>query len=310
MGSKIPEARLGSGNRVAATDYENKPYGALFCASPSCSAQLSFVKRHDRKYATKTVEIAPCFRLKRNEEHSAKCKYNIGGQLNIIAKSSDSAVFSAIEKSKYEFRLHILLKALWELSKPEIENKGKAWGSSGESDKKYSNKGKLTNYLKTLKQILQLRALCEDNKELKSLVTLNYRGKKVSWERFYFDHENLHNFVKHYKVGEYTMPLAISGHIHELRKPMNEKFPFHVVELNSPFVEPDKNGVIKKPIPQIILKNSSLLKYIDPSKEYIFFGRWKPRERKRSGRNENSKMQWVFENIEMYIDNRDHFIEC
>ncbi|TOB91799.1 hypothetical protein CGJ94_26550, partial [Vibrio parahaemolyticus] len=60
----------------------------------------------------------------------------------------------------------------------------------------------------------------------------------------------------------------------------------------------------------IILKNSSLLKYIDPSKEYIFFGRWKPRERKRSGRNENSKMQWVFENIEMYIDNKDHFIEC
>ncbi|KGK01675.1 hypothetical protein, partial [Pseudoalteromonas sp. ND6B] len=112
MGSKIPEASLGFGNRVDATDYENKPYGTLFCASPSCSAQLSFVKRHDRKYATKTVEIAPCFRLKRNEEHSAKCKYNIGGQLNIIAKSSDSAVFSAIEESKYEFRLHILLKAL------------------------------------------------------------------------------------------------------------------------------------------------------------------------------------------------------
>ena len=69
MGSKIPEAKLGSGNHVAAIDYESKPYGVIYCVSPGCNAQLTFVKRHNRKYATKTVEIAPCFRLKKNKEH-------------------------------------------------------------------------------------------------------------------------------------------------------------------------------------------------------------------------------------------------
>ncbi|HGO5293142.1 TPA: hypothetical protein ACK210_002845 [Photobacterium damselae subsp. damselae] len=216
----------------------------------------------------------------------------------------------AIDESKYEFRLHILLKAFWKLSKSGIELKNPTGNASATSNKKYSNKGKLTSYLKTLKQILELRALSENNKELKSLVTLNYRGKKVSWNRFYFDHENLHNFVKYYNIGEYTIPLAISGYIHELRMSVHEKFPFHVVELNSPFVEPDNDGVIRKPIPQIILKNSELLKEIDLSKEYIFFGRWKAREKKLNARSAKSKNKWIFENIEMFIDSKDHFIEC
>lgn len=309
MGSKIPKAKL-KGNEIEAVDYEKNPYGHLFCNSNGCSAKLSFVKRHDRKYVSKTVEIAPCFRLKPNEQHAEGCKYNIGGQLSIIAKSSESEVFSAINQSKYEFRLHVLLKALWQLSQPQIESKGDGWGVSGDQNKQFSNQGKLTNYLRTLRQILELRSLCEDNKELKTLVTLNYRGTKISWDRFFFDHENVSKFTKYYGFDEYTMPLAISGHIHEIRKPTNEKFPFHVVELNSPFINADKNKVIKKPIPQIILKNDQLLKLIDPEKEYIFFGRWKARQRIRSGRNENSKNKWVFENIEMYIEHKDHFIEC
>lgn len=310
MGSKIPEAKLSSGNKISATSYEAKPFGKLFCLSTSCNAQLSFVKRHDRKYLSKTVEIAPCFRLKRYEEHSLQCKYNIGGQLDIIAKNSESEVFSAIEKSKFEFRLHVLLKALWEMTQSQIESKGKSWGASGDKNKSFANKGKLTNYLRTLKQILELRTLCEDNKELKSLVTLNYKGNKVNWDRFYFDHENLTKFVKHYGTDNYTFPLAISGYIHEIRKSTNPKFPFTVVELNSPYVSADKNGIIRKPIPQIILKKEFLLQHIDPAKEYIFFGQWKARTRERKGRNENSDTRWIFENIEMYIENKDHFIEC
>jgi len=310
MGSKIPEAKMPSGNPITATSYEENPFGKLFCLSPSCSAQLSFVKRHDRKYLSKTVEIAPCFRLKRYEEHSLLCRYNIGGQLNIIAKSSDSEVFSAIEKSKFEFRLHVLLKALWVMSKSQIESKGKSWGSTGDKNKRFANSGKLTNYLRTLKQILELRTLCEDNKELKSLVSLNYKGNKINWDHFYFDHENLTTFVKNYGINKYTFPLAISGFIHEIRKSTNSKFPFTVVELCSPFVAPDKTGTIRKPIPQIILKKEFLVKHIDPTKEYIFFGQWKVREKITKGRNENSDNPWIFENIEMYIENKDHFIEC
>jgi len=309
VGSKIPEAKLVSGTKTTAIEYEEKPFGDIFCCSPGCDAQLSFVKRHDRRYSTKTIEIAPCFRLKKNESHDISCKYNIDGQLNIIAKGSESEVFSAISQSKYEFRLHILIRALWELKNSEIEDKGKGWGGSGEQNKNYANKGKLSNYLKTLRQILELRALCEDNQELKKLVTLKFKEKKVTWEKFYFDHENLGRFVQAHGANEFTMPLAISGHIHEIRNP-NEKFSFHVVELSSPFVEPDENGVVRKPVPQIVLKNPLLLEHINPEKEYIFFGQWKARLREKNGRGSNSAQKWIFENIEIYIDHKDHFIEC
>ena len=165
VGSKIPKAQLKSGSKVSATEYEENPYGNLFCTSQDCSAQLSFVKRHNRKCASKTIEVVPCFRLKRNEGHDINCKYNISGQLSIIARASKSEVFSAIEKSRYEFRLHILLKALWDLSKSDNESNDENLGVSGAKNKKYSNQGKLSNYLRTLKQILELRVLCEDNKD-------------------------------------------------------------------------------------------------------------------------------------------------
>lgn len=309
MGSKIPEAKLASGAKTTALTYEEKPCGDIFCCSPGCGAKLSFVKRHDRRYANKTIEIAPCFRLKKNEDHDFSCKYNIDGRLEIIAKGSESEIFSAISKSKYEFRLHILIKALWELKNEVVEAKGKGWGRSGEHNKNYSNKGRLSNYLKTLRQILELRSLCEDNQQLKRLVALRFKEKKVIWENFYFDHENLGRFVEVHGADDFTMPLAISGHIHQIRNP-NENFNFHVVELSSPFVEPDENGIVRKPVPQIILKNPSILKMINPEKEYIFFGQWKARLRETKGRGPNSAQKWIFENIEMYIDHEDHFIEC
>lgn len=107
----------------------------------------------------------------------------------------------------------------------------------------------LSNYLKTLRQILEIRALCEDNQELKKLVTLKFKKNKVTWEKFYFDNENLGHFVQAHGTDKSTMPLAISGYIREIRNP-DEKFSFHVVELNSPFVEPDKNGVVRTHCPK------------------------------------------------------------
>lgn len=309
MGSKIPEAKLVSGNRITALTYEDTPSGDVFCCSSGCEAQLSFVKRHDRRYATKTIEIAPCFRLKKNEEHELGCKYNISGQLGVIAKGSDSEVFSAISDSKYEFRLHVLIKALWELKDSEVEDRSKGWGDEGSQNKSYSNKGKLSNYLKTLRQILELRMVCENNDELKKVVVLRYKEKKIAWQDFYFDHENLARFVQVHGADRVTMPLAISGHIKEIRAP-NDNFNHHVVELNSPFVGANQEGIVRKPVPQIVLMNKKLLEDIDPDKEYVFYGQWKARLREKEGRQGSSAKKWIFENIEMYIDHKDHFIEC
>lgn len=309
MGSKIPEARSALGAKVSALQYERNPVGHLSCPSNGCEARLSFVKRHDRRYATKTIEVAPCFRLKKRFNHDANCKYNLGGQLSIIAKGSSSDLFSAISASKFEFRLHILIKALWELDDEEVDARGRGWGSPESQNKSYGNKGRLSNYLKTLGQILELRALCEDNDELKNLVMLKSKETTIPWSKFYFDHSNLCDFTRYYGTGTLTIPLAIAGYVQDIRPP-SERFPYHVAELTSPYVEADKNGIVRKPVPQVILKQSALASLLKRQHEYIFFGQWKARVRRTSGRGENSNQTWLFENIEMYIDQADHFIEC
>lgn len=309
MGSKIPEARVVEGGKVSALQYESSPGGQLSCPTTGCSARLTFVKRHDRRYATKTIEVAPCFRLKKGSSHDEGCKYNLKGQLSIIAKESSSDVFSSISASKFEFRLHILIKALWELDEAAVETQGRGWGSAGEQNKSYANKGRLTSYLKTLGQILELRALCEDDEELKELVVLKSKAATIPWSKFYFDHSNLCNFTRWHGTGTLTIPLAVSGYVQDIRPPSG-RFPYHVAELNSPYVPPDKDGLVRKPVPQIILKQSSLASLIKRQHEYIFFGRWKARVRQSNGRGDNANQTWIFENIEMYIDQADHFIEC
>ncbi|EKO3466774.1 hypothetical protein ACEC37_001466 [Vibrio fluvialis] len=308
MGSKIPEAIRANGTLVSALGFEQQPFGKLYCCIDGCSAELSFVKRHNRKYESKTVEIAPCFRLKRYEQHSLGCKFDLSGRLELVAKRSDSEVFRAVSASQYEFRLHILLKALWELTDYQVKRKGASWGTAGELDKRYSNKGRLTNYLRTLKQILELRELCEEKEELSSLVILDFKGHKIPWNQFFFDVSNLFEFLKFYKPEQTTPPLAISGHIKEISPP-TEKFRYYQIKLESPFIEVNEQGVINKPTPEITVKDPRLLKYFKVGSEYIFFGIWYVRQRSKKGRGENSHIKWVFNNIVLNMAYKDHFIE-
>lgn len=313
MGSKIPKAKLEGGLTMTAEAYEDatKKVG-LFCASAGCSAQLSFVQRHKRKYESKTIEIPPCFRLKKYENHADSCKFNIGGQLKIVAKHSDSDVFAAVNESKFEFRLHILLKAFRELTTEDIEALGRQWGSATAQNKQYDNKGHLQSYLRTLGQILELRTLCEDNSELKTLVTLKHNGKKIPWDQFYFDHHNLITLPAIYGNGRtetyIDIPLAICSHV-ESKKPPTDTFKCHTVNLSTPFISPDENNLITKPTVQISLKNPNLAAQLTIGKEYVFFGKWRIRPRFKDKTSETG-LQWLFQNIEMAIYYSDHFIEC
>lgn len=307
MGSKIASARLTNNKIVNVVSYEKNPQGKISCATVGCNAELSFVSRHPRKCASKTIEIPPCFRLKPSEIHANGCKYNISGALNIIAKSSQSEVFQAISDKKYEFRLHVLIKALRELSSIEVGKKSEGWGSGNESDKSYSNKGNLSNYLRTLKQIIELRVLCENNNELKSLIVLKFKGKKIPWSRFFFDNENLTDFIKYYGGEKYTLPLSISGLIYKISEPM-AKFPYHVVELHCPFVAPDSKGVVKKTVVQIVVKKPEVIKSLVIGDEYVFFGQWSVNVKESKNKIGPRNNTLVYQNIKMYISNTDHFV--
>ncbi|EMR38457.1 hypothetical protein [Vibrio harveyi] len=310
VGSKIPRARLVTGNKIDVLAYERRTDEAkIWCETSGCEAKLSFVSRHNRKCASKTIEIPPCFRLKPHEIHAEHCKYNIAGSLNIIAKSSESEVFKAIAEKKFEFRLHILIKALRELSAFEVGKVSEGWGSSVESNKSFNNKGKLSNYLRTLKQIIEIRTLFENDDELKSLIVLKFKGNKVPWSRFFFDDSNIEKFAKYYGSEKYTIPLAISGNLYKINEPM-ENFPYHVAELHSPFVQPNEKGEIKRTVVQVVLKKPKLVDSLTVGEDFVFFGQWSvntKESKKKIGRNNNTM---IYQNIKMYISNSDHFVRC
>ncbi|MHA2743276.1 hypothetical protein [Vibrio harveyi] len=247
--------------------------------------------------------------MKPHEIHAEHCKYNIAGSLNIIAKSSESEVFKAIAEKKFEFRLHILIKALRELSAFEVGKVSEGWGSSVESNKSFNNKGKLSNYLRTLKQIIEIRTLFENDDELKSLIVLKFKGNKVPWSRFFFDDSNIEKFAKYYGSEKYTIPLAISGNLYKINEPM-ENFPYHVAELHSPFVQPNEKGEIKRTVVQVVLKKPKLVDSLTVGEDFVFFGQWSvntKESKKKIGRNNNTM---IYQNIKMYISNSDHFVRC
>lgn len=306
MGSKIPEAKVETGERVTAIKYEETPAGKLYCASIACAAELSFVRRHNRKYQSKTIEIAPCFRLKKHHLHVEGCKYNIEGQLDLIAKQSKSEVFEALGKSSFEFRLHVLLKALRVLDEDKIHELAKKWGAAFDQNKSYANRGALTNYLRTLGQILELKNYCDEGDQLGGLVVLNYHGKKIRWLDFYYDEKNLSSLVETHGIDSIEIPLAISGHIYSVKNLGGAK-DCHVVELYSPEVKRDEFGRAWKSTAQIYLNGSKLHGLIAESKEYIFFGKWEVSIKEKFSDKSSSRIK--YQNIKMHISNADHFIE-
>jgi hypothetical protein len=305
MGSKIPAAMLYSGQTVTALSYEAEPGGEIFCTSNECQAELSFVRRHNRKYQSKTIEIAPCFRLKKHHVHHLACKYNIEGRLDLIAKSSDSDVFQSLEKSKYEFRLHVLLKALRVLDEYRVIELARKWGGSFDQNKSYSNKGKLTSYLRTLGQILELKSYCEDDEELASRIILDYRGSKIKWQKFHYDEKNLPMLVQDHGTGELDTPLAISGHVYSVKNLPSGKCV--VVELYSPVLVHDPSKRAWKATPQVYMHGEKLQSVIQKGAEYIFFGRWEVSLKTYSKSGEKNRIN--YQNIKMNISSSDHFIE-
>ncbi|SDX04591.1 hypothetical protein SAMN05444064_110193 [Pseudomonas syringae] len=306
MGSKIFKAEIQGVGQKTAQEYESSSLGTPICPSTGCVAKLTFVKSHNRQLADKTITVKASFRLKPKEVHAADCKYNLEGQLKVMAAGSDTDVFGSVSKNSYEFRLHILLQAFRDVSKLEASSTKDTEKNQGK-DKLFFQKGKLSSYLKKLKQIVELRSLCEDNEELSSLIVIKNGTKSIPWSEFYFDHENIRKLVNVYGVPKTTPPLAICGSVKGIRSP-TEKFPFHSVELDAPYIKPDANNEVVKPVVRVILKVSSLLSSFTVGEEYIFFGRWKTSQCEKGVLLEGGP-SWVFQNINMYIENDDHFLK-
>jgi hypothetical protein len=260
------------------------------------------VPRHERQLDTKTVIVEAYFGLKRGESHAEVCRYNTAGQVRIIARDSDPDVLRSIDQGKHEFRLHILHEALGDAPAGGPQERGGALPSNRPKAIRVDRQGRLNSYIKTLHQILTLRALAEDDAELAAVLTLEYHGKKVPWKSFYFETERyVECFDLLERSGYRAHPVCLAGQIAEIQPP-TERFNKYSVRLESPWIEVDANGCIGKPVARIAVPEESWVEQLRPGDEVLGYGFW------RIKRGASKSDNFSFLNLDLYPQDKGQLL--
>jgi hypothetical protein len=265
MGTKMPEAYYTNENKIIKIEYANKAMNGSFkCKTEKCRVPVIFVDAHKKKYADKTVVVNPYFRLESNEKpHHIDCQYNTKGQVEVIARESDDDILKAIGEGKYNFRLNIIdeaLKTLNSANKDESENEDTSLTLKRPS-RVYVNQGKLDSYFSTMQRIMELRSLTETHDELREIIVLQYGKQEIKWHQFYYASDDLSKCYTYMNRNDRTHPICIEGELKEIELP-NEKFKYYALKLRSPWVEPDKEGIINLLAVVLIINNNKVLEYI------------------------------------------------
>jgi hypothetical protein len=246
---------------VTVEDCEGGYDGEYVCHVNGCDAYMSFVHSYEQRRLERVITVPSFFKLKQNHKHSYKfCPYNTEGAVEVIARDSDPDVLRSLDDNKYEFSLQILHKPERSETTTEPRDGSIEYPSKKRlKGKTYTRKGTAPSYIKVLQQVLALRSELEEDNELASLIVLNYRGKKIKWDAFYFEEDQ---YISAYKLVENKKqkhPMCFQGVVSKLIPP-TEKFKYWKIKLHSPYYE-----LVDKvtPIPSIELVIAD--KELDPS---------------------------------------------
>lgn len=222
---------------VTVRDCENGYEGEYQCKTHNCEALMSFVPKHEQRRLGKVVQVSSFFKLKKGEIHAyGVCPYNTLGSVEIIAKDSDKNILKSIGENKYEFSLQVLHKPESNKETSPANDLDNNQNKTPSRTKKYIRKGTSSSYIKTLNQILTLRSQIDDNNELSQLVTLDYRGKKIKWNKFFFEVESYdaaYSIVERHKA---NYPMCFQGIISK-SIPSNDSFRYEKLKVYSPYIE-------------------------------------------------------------------------
>ena len=114
MASKMPAAHDANDTRITISMAEQQQYHKpLQCEY--CEALVLFVNAFTRQVGEDIVAVEPFFRLHNGYKHSTTCRYNVYGQVTVIAKESEGDIFAALQDNRYELRLLAVKKAVEQL---------------------------------------------------------------------------------------------------------------------------------------------------------------------------------------------------
>lgn len=273
MGVKISKVKDSSSNKeITVRDCENGYEGEYICPTDGCRARMTFVRTYEQRRLEKIIVVPSYFKLKLSELHAIHCPFNTEGAVEIIARSSDNNVLKSIAKGKYEFSLQILHKSDSQ-GYFEVSSKDKNDSDIGGAQKsrQYAEKGTATSYINTLKQILVLRSAVEESKELGSIITLSYGGKKVAWKNFYFEETQYLEAFQIISGAKITNPVCFHGRVSSISQ-ATEKFKYPKIKLHSPYIELVKEMTPIPSVELIIADNNFKIETVCIDQEVLVYG--------------------------------------
>ena len=209
-------------SHIPVADIKESERDRLICEF--CPAKISWVKAHKRN----GKNISAFLRLQKNEEHTFDCKNSVKSAItSLVAHSQnieDGKLLLKAQDSAFIFRMNVLIEASAALRKASFTPDEEA--DSEEKARKrirYKKTEKhLADYFNTAAGIAKIRAKIEessDKKTLSDLVKIDYNGKKISWNDFFYDEDRYPILFK--KAEKIAHPVAILITVKQAQKHIN-----------------------------------------------------------------------------------------
>ncbi|MCD2528131.1 MULTISPECIES: hypothetical protein [Providencia] len=157
-----------------------------------CDANVTWVDSFVRLGRT----ISPYLRLGPNQEHSASCKNNVRRAVEVlVAKSTnieDTKDIFLSEQGTFIFRMNVLLEAEsdFKRAKKAYEDEYDSEIRERKSREYKASERRLSNYFNSAAGIAKIWERIEessDKKLLSELVVIEFNGKKIKWNNFFYD---------------------------------------------------------------------------------------------------------------------------
>lgn len=294
MGIKMSYAKC-NGRRIDINQYDPERSGKeLKCYY--CNADVTFVNTYEKEINGSIVIVQRHFRLKPKKNHETGCRYTVDGELlDIYARLADNELMTR-QGDIYVVRL---------MFNSDEEKRGSSINISdvsghGKREYNYISSGKKAVYLSTINRIMRIKALVEDDNELRDKIRfIFYRKSKmkvvINWELFFFNVEVEKDSVRLLKCLQNNLidyPICVGGRI----KLFEEKSPQKTcVKLE--FTKVDRNGKLSVEIYIHDAKSQEMIKTRKGKKIYVYVSRQSYKEK--TYRVEN-RADIVYHNV--YID--------
>lgn len=314
MGIRMKEA-LFDGKKINISEANEKMRNNLKCIG--CNATLTYVGEFIREINGNESKVPAHFRLKNSkvQDHKKGCKYNTVGQLELIAKDSSDDILNQIDEKKFNFRLHLITESLKELEKSNSDLQDNINENKEPKTLNYEKKDeKLEGYLSTMNKILQLKNLMDEDQDISSLVTLQFKDnsgniKKISWDKFFFETHKYYNLYKYICEKKPQHPLCVMGKVRNVKAP-TEEYNFYTIELQFPkWIESEEEYYI--PSVAIKVENKKLDNTIVNclGKEVVIYSKfWTTITKSKTKSKANDKKTLTFLNIKGKIFNKNQII--